>query len=144
MFTTENGAMTPPNDQVPASDQAGTPADTVALDPLRRAEAAAALAEADGIDGWAERFALLGDPNRLRLLFCLHRAPGICVSDLADALGMSDTAVSHALRLLRGRGWVRSRRDGKMILYYLADETVHALLHEVGATHGSLARPAAD
>lgn len=119
-------------------------ADGLAFDPERRAEAEAALSAAADIDGWAERFALLGDVNRLRLLFCLHRAPGICVSDLAAALGMSDTAVSHALRLLRERGWIRARREGKMIQYYLVDDTVHDLLHQVGATHApdAASRPA--
>lgn len=112
-----------------------------ALDPQLRSEAEAALLDADSIDGWSRRFALLGDPNRLRLLFCLHRAPGICVSDLAGALGMSETAVSHALRLLRGYGWIRSRREGRMIQYWLVDETVHDLLHRVGATHAE--RPTA-
>lgn len=111
---------------------------TDALDPQLRAEAEAALLDADAIDGWSQRFALLGDPNRLRLLFCLHRAPGICVSDLAGALGMSETAVSHALRLLRGYGWIQSRRVGRMIQYWLVDETVHGLLHRVGATHADL------
>lgn len=106
-----------------------------AFDPRLRSEAEAALLDSDSIEGWSRRFALLGDPNRLRLLFCLHRAPGICVSDLAGALGMSETAVSHALRLLRGHGWIRSRREGRMIQYWLVDETVHDLLHRVGATH---------
>ncbi|WP_241387193.1 ArsR/SmtB family transcription factor [Rhodococcus sp. CH91] len=87
------------------------------------------------IDRWADRFELLSDVNRLRLLLCLHHAPGICVTDLAIALGMTGTAVSHALRLLRGRGWVTAEREGRMVRYRLADATVHELLHSIGATH---------
>ena len=115
---------------------------TAVNDSDKLTQAGAALRDDEAISGWAERFALLGDPNRLRLLFCLHRAPGICVSDLAQAVGMSDTAVSHALRLLRGRGWVRTQRDGRMIRYHLADDTVHDLLHGVGATHPGEPGPA--
>lgn len=73
--------------------------------------------------------------NRLRLLLCLHHAPGICVTDLAIALGMTGTAVSHALRLLRSRGWVTAEREGRMVRYRLTDATVHELLHSIGATH---------
>ncbi|AYY12026.1 transcriptional regulator [Actinobacteria bacterium YIM 96077] len=109
--------------------------DVPAIDPAKRAEAAAALQEDHTIDEWARRFALLSDPNRLRLLFCLHRAPGIAVSDLAAAVGMSDTSVSHALRLLRSSGWVSSQRSGRAILYSLADDTIHDILHRLGATH---------
>lgn len=108
-----------------------------AIDPHKRAEAAAALRNDREIDAWARRFALLSDPNRLRLLFCLHRAPGIAVTDLAAAAGMSDTSVSHALRLLRSSGWVTSQRAGRSILYWLDDDTIHEMLHRLGATHGS-------
>lgn len=107
------------------------------MDPHKRAEAVAALSNDHEIDAWARRFALLADPNRLRLLFCLHRAPDIAVSDLAAATGMSDTSVSHALRLLRSSGWVKSRRAGRSILYSLDDDTIHDMLHRLGATHAS-------
>lgn len=60
---------------------------------------------------------------------------GICVTDLSVALGMSGTAVSHALRLLRSQGWVSATRDGRSMRYQLADDTVHQLLHSIGATH---------
>ncbi|WP_222851623.1 ArsR/SmtB family transcription factor [Phytoactinopolyspora mesophila] len=109
--------------------------DVPAIDPHKRAEATAALRDDHTIDAWARRFALLSDPNRLRLLFCLHRAPGIAVSDLAVAVGMSDTSVSHALRLLRSNGWVRSERSGRTVLYSLDDDTIHDMLHRLGATH---------
>ena len=99
---------------------------------VRRGQAAL-----EGLDVtvWANRFELLSDANRLRLLLCLHHAPGICVTDLSVALGMSGTAVSHALRLLRSQGWVTATRDGRSMRYQLADDTVHQLLHAIGATH---------
>lgn len=102
-------------------------------------EALVAIDEIDDLEGWAGRFALLSDPTRLRLLFCLHRTGGLCVSDLAEAVGMSTSSVSHALRLLRERGWVRARRLGRMVVYELVDETVHDLLHRIGARHSPAA-----
>jgi DNA-binding transcriptional ArsR family regulator len=94
-----------------------------------------AIEEIDDLEGWAGRFSLLSDPTRLRLLFCLHRTGGVCVSDLAEAVGMSVSSVSHALRLMRERGWVRASRRGRTVIYQLVDETVHELLHTIGARH---------
>ncbi len=96
--------------------------------------ASSALAEVD-TGGWTLRFDLLSDPNRLQILLCLHRVPGICVGDLASALGRSENAVSQALRILRQQGWVGSTRVGRAVSYRLEDETVHDLLHWIGARH---------
>jgi len=96
--------------------------------------ASAALADVDTA-GWTLRFDLLSDPNRLEILLCLHRAPGICVGDLAAALGRSENAVSQALRVLRQQGWVSSTRIGREVSYRLEDEIVHELLHRIGARH---------
>lgn len=96
--------------------------------------ASSALADVDTA-GWARRFDLLSDPHRLEILLSLHRAPGICVSDLASALGRSENAVSQALRILRGQGWVSSTRSGRSVSYRLDDEIVHELLHWIGARH---------
>ncbi|SEH85034.1 DNA-binding transcriptional regulator, ArsR family [Mycolicibacterium rutilum] len=97
--------------------------------------ASSALAEVDSAV-WTLRFDLLSDPNRLEILLCLHRAPGICVGDLAAALGRSENAVSQALRVLRQQGWVSSTRVGRAVSYRLDDEIVHDLLHWIGARHG--------
>ena len=97
--------------------------------------ASSALADVDTA-GWTLRFDLLSDPNRLEILLCLHRAPGICVGDLAAALGRSENAVSQALRVLRQQGWVSSTRVGREVSYRLEDEIVHELLHRIGAQHG--------
>ena len=78
-------------------------------------------------------------PNRLEILLGLHRAPGICVGDLAAALGRSENAVSQALRVLRQQGWVSSTRVGRAVSYRLEDEIVHDLLHWIGARHSDAA-----
>ncbi|CAN5202564.1 metalloregulator ArsR/SmtB family transcription factor [soil metagenome] len=96
--------------------------------------ASSALSDVD-IAGWTMRFDLLSDPNRLEILLCLHRAPGICVGDLAAALGRSENAVSQALRVLRQQGWVSSTRVGRQVEYRLEDHIVHDLLHWIGAAH---------
>ena len=111
------------------------------LEPEDVAKASAVLADESTRDEvWADRFALLGDPNRLRLLIAMHAAPGICVTDLSVATGMSDTAVSQALRLLRAHRWVRSTREGRVMRYVLDDDTIHDLLHLLGAGHGPARR----
>jgi DNA-binding transcriptional ArsR family regulator len=96
--------------------------------------ASSALADVDSAT-WTQRFDLLSDPNRLEILLILHRTPGICVSDLAAALGRSENAVSQALRVLRQQGWVSSTRVGRAVAYRLEDEIVHDLLHWIGARH---------
>lgn len=89
------------------------------------------------IEAWAERFNLLGAPTRLRLLAAMHQAgPGqATVGELAQAAGITHTAASQALRLLRLQGWVRDDRSGRSVCYTLTDPTVHELLHLMGATH---------
>lgn len=76
----------------------------------------------------AELFRLLGDPTRTRILYALLEAGELCVCDVAATVGASETAVSHALRLLRTAGVVRKRRDGRMIYYRLDDAHVRMLL----------------
>ncbi|MYR06076.1 metalloregulator ArsR/SmtB family transcription factor [Gordonia sp. SID5947] len=84
---------------------------------------------------WATRFDLLSDPHRLEILIVLHRRPGIIVGDLAVAVGRTETAVSQALRVLRQQGWVEATRMGRSVSYRLVDNTVHELLHWIGAGH---------
>ncbi|GIW39961.1 MAG: transcriptional regulator [Candidatus Binatia bacterium] len=82
----------------------------------------------------SEIFRLLGDPTRTRILYALARAQELCVCELASAVGASETAVSHALRLLRAFGIVRSRRSGRLVYYALDDEHVRSLL-ELSLAH---------
>lgn len=93
------------------------------------------LAQADGVEELAGRMALLSDPRRLQILFCLHAHPGVRSSDLASVLGAHESTTSHALALLREAGWVRARRVGREVRYELADEAVHELLHAFGSAH---------
>jgi len=76
----------------------------------------------------ADWFSLMGDPNRVRIVFTLLEAGEMCVCDLAETVGMSTSAVSHALRLLRNSGMVVNRRAGKTVQYRLADGHVRLLL----------------
>jgi DNA-binding transcriptional ArsR family regulator len=81
----------------------------------------------------ADVFGLLSVPSRLRLLLALLEAE-LCVSDLAAAAGMSESATSHALRLLRAHRVVVARRSGRMAYYSLADAHVRMLL-DVALSH---------
>ncbi|SEP18518.1 DNA-binding transcriptional regulator, ArsR family [Amycolatopsis saalfeldensis] len=101
------------------------------IDPERVAAAVAGLGDRAVIDEWAGRFAVVADPSRLALLVSIHYAREISVTDLAAATGMTDTAVSQALRLLRAHGLVTAHRDGRVVRYRLADATVHELIHHV-------------
>lgn len=78
-------------------------------------------------------FSLLGEQGRLRILIALLEGE-MCVCDLAAVTGLSESAVSHALRLLRGPKIVGVRRSGKMAFYSLADAHVRMLL-DLGLTH---------
>jgi DNA-binding transcriptional ArsR family regulator len=81
----------------------------------------------------AETFKALADPTRVRMLHALSHAE-LCVGDLAAVLEMSESAVSHQLRLLRSLRVVRARRDGKLVFYTLDDEHV-ARLFQISLEH---------
>ena len=74
----------------------------------------------------AETFKVLGDTTRVRILDVLARAE-VPVCDLAEVLGLTQSAVSHQLRLLRGMRLVKSRRDGRHIYYTLDDHHITSL-----------------
>ncbi|AFR09405.1 metalloregulator ArsR/SmtB family transcription factor [Nocardiopsis alba] len=107
------------------------------MDPMTsRSERPPTDAQID-IGAWADRFRLLGDPTRLRLLAAMHHAgpAKASVGELAEMAGITDVAASQALRTLRLQGWVQDERDGRTVRYTLVDTTVHALLHQMGAEH---------
>ena len=81
----------------------------------------------------AETFSLLGDPTRTRILHALS-VDELCVSDLAGLIGLSASAVSHQLRLLRDRRLVAVRREGKHLFYRLQDEHIRTLV-DMGLSH---------
>lgn len=74
----------------------------------------------------AGMFAALGDPTRLRIVSVL-RLHELCVCDLAAVIGLSESAISHQLRVLREQGLVRSRKEGRLVYYALDDTHVISL-----------------
>jgi ArsR family transcriptional regulator, lead/cadmium/zinc/bismuth-responsive transcriptional repressor len=87
----------------------------------------------DSAAALAETFKLLGDVTRVRILDALSRSE-LCVCDLARLLALTESAVSHQLRLLRGMRVVKSRRDGRHI-YYTMDDAHIVGLFEQGLEH---------
>lgn len=99
-----------------------------AVDPDRVAATRERLIGLDEAEALADGFKLLGEPNRVRILYALLEAGELCVCDLAATVDVSETTVSHAMRLLKAAGIVRNRRDGRMIYYRLDDAHVRMLL----------------
>lgn len=81
----------------------------------------------------AELFKIFGDSTRIRILDLLS-SQELCVQDIADALNMTQSAISHQLRILKQSSLVKFRRDGKTIYYSLADHHVAAIM-EQGLEH---------
>ena len=75
----------------------------------------------------AELFKIFGDTTRIRILFVLFEAE-LCVCDLAEALHMTQSAISHQLAILKRARLVKSRREGKSVFYSLADEHVRLII----------------
>lgn len=96
-----------------------------------------ALPEGAALD-LAETFRLLSDPGRLRLIAALLAAEELCVCDLSDITGLSQTACSHNLRLLRAQRLVRYRKQGRNVYYTLEDDHIRTLLDVAlqHVTHG--------
>jgi DNA-binding transcriptional ArsR family regulator len=93
---------------------------------IHEAQVRAALAhllDDEEASGLAEMFRALSDPTRVRIVSLLAQAE-LCVCDLAAALGMEQSAVSHQLRTLRDMRLVRWRREGRQVFYTLDDEHV--------------------
>ncbi|MGR6920273.1 ArsR/SmtB family transcription factor [[Actinomadura] parvosata] len=97
------------------------------VDADRVAAVAERMPPASDLADTADVFGLLSDPNRLRLLVALLDGE-LCVCDLAAVTGQSESAVSHALRLLRAHRIVAARRSGRMAYYRLEDPHVRMLL----------------
>jgi DNA-binding transcriptional ArsR family regulator len=132
----------PPVHDTPAvpADQAGEAcevfhADADAMNALRHE-----LIPAAQVSTLAETFRALGDPTRVRVLDALSRAE-LCVCDLATLLGLSESATSHQLRLLRSLRLVRTRRAGRMVFYALDDDHITRLFAQ-GLEHVEEALPA--
>mgnify|MGYP000040149462 FL=1 len=76
---------------------------------------------------WQSFFKVFGDPTRIRILFVLFETE-VCVCDLARALNMTQSAVSHQLRILKQSRLVKNRREGKSMFYSLADDHVRTMI----------------
>ena len=77
----------------------------------------------------AELFKVFGDGTRLKILYVLLSSE-MCVYDIAAVLGMSQSAISHQLRVLKQMDLVKNRRDGKTIFYSLADDHIVTILSQ--------------
>lgn len=77
----------------------------------------------------SELFKVFGDSTRIRILFVLFEAE-VCVCDLAEALNMTQSAISHQLKILKQSRLVKSRRDGKSVFYSLADDHVRTIISQ--------------
>jgi len=92
------------------------------------------LLDYDDAQMLAERFKLLSDPSRLRIVYALLEAGEVCVSDLAGLVEVSESATSHQLRQLRLAGLVKARKQGREVFYRIADSHVRLLL-DVAVEH---------
>jgi len=81
----------------------------------------------------AELFKLFGDSTRVRILWALDESE-LCVCDISVLLNMTQSAISHQLRILKQANLVRSRRDGKIVYYSLSDEHVKQIFNQ-GMSH---------
>lgn len=77
----------------------------------------------------AELFKVFGDSTRMKILFVLFEAE-VCVCDLAQTLHMTQSAISHQLRILKQNKLVKNRREGKSIFYSLADAHVRTIINQ--------------
>jgi DNA-binding transcriptional ArsR family regulator len=115
---------------VEAQDEA---CDVYHLDPAKVAALKQTLLPTASVVALGETFRLLGDSTRVRILDALSRSE-LCVCDIARLLGLTESAVSHQLRLLRGMRLVRPRREGRMVFYALDDDHI-VRLFEQGLKH---------
>lgn len=77
----------------------------------------------------SEIFKVLGDPTRIKIIYALSKYD-LCVCDIAETIGMTQSAVSHQLRLLRGMRLVKYRKEGKSVFYSLDDEHILRLFNQ--------------
>jgi ArsR family transcriptional regulator len=112
---------------------AENPCEAPHLDSARTEARRRALMETETVAALAETFRVLGDPTRVRILDVLAEGE-LCVCDIASLVGMSESAVSHQLRLLRTMRLVRPRRAGRQVFYSVDDHHILELMRLAG-TH---------
>jgi len=77
----------------------------------------------------AELFKLFGDSTRIKILYALFESE-LCVCDIAQLLGLTQSAISHQLRILKAGKLVKFRREGKVVYYSLADDHVRSMINQ--------------
>ena len=87
------------------------------------------MPEEDVLYDLAELFKVFGDSTRIRILFALFESE-LCVCDIAEALGMTQSAISHQLKILKQSKLVGFRREGKQVIYFLADDHVRTIIDQ--------------
>ena len=88
-----------------------------------------AIPEKETLEAIAELFKAFGDPTRVQILSHLQQRE-MCVGDIAEAVELSQSAISHQLRILKQMHLIKFRRDGKNILYSLADDHVRTIVSQ--------------
>ena len=91
------------------------------------AQVQSALPDEERLYDLAELFKVFGDSTRIRILYVLFESE-MCVCDIAEVLNMTQSAISHQLRVLKQARLVRSRREGKQSYYFLADDHVRTII----------------
>lgn len=92
-----------------------------------------AMPPEEELQSLGEFFKVFGDPTRLKILYVLLNTE-MCVYDISSLLGMTQSAISHQLRVLKQMDLVKNRRDGKIIYYSLADDHIVTILSQ-GLNH---------
>ncbi len=90
--------------------------------------------EKEIMENIAELFKGFADPTRVHILSLLQAREELCVTDISEAVELSQSAISHQLRLLKQMHLIKFRREGKNLLYSLADEHVKTIL-QMGLEH---------
>ncbi len=93
------------------------------------AQVAQELPEDEVLYDLAELFKLFGDSTRIKILYALFESE-LCVCDIAQLLGLTQSAISHQLRILKGGKLVKFRREGKTVFYSLADDHVRSIIDQ--------------
>ena len=89
----------------------------------------AALPDDETLYDLSELFRVFGDSTRIKILYVLFESE-LCVCDIARVLDLTQSAVSHQLRILKQSQLVKSRRDGKSVFYSLADDHVYRIINQ--------------
>ena len=114
----------------PARNHGGAAAEKISFIDAASARAARIAMPSDRmVRALAETFSALSDPTRVRIIAALTEQE-LCVFDLARLLGLTGSAVSHQLRLLRGQRLVKYRKEGKIAYYSLDDDHIRRLMDE--------------